>query len=51
METKKTHWKMLVNPDYIGAYMLEQGQDMVITLESVKREMVTGSGGKKRNAP
>ena len=38
---------MLVNPDYIGAYMLEQGQDMVITFESVKREMVTGSGGKK----
>ena len=27
--------------------MLEQGQDMVITFESVKREMVTGSGGKK----
>ena len=27
---------MLVNPDYIGAYMLEQGQDMVITFESVK---------------
>lgn len=47
METRKTHWKMLVNPDYIGAYMLEQGQDMVITFESVKREMVTGSGGKK----
>lgn len=38
---------MLVNPDYIGAYMLEQGQDMIITFESVKREMVTGSGGKK----
>lgn len=47
METKKTHWRTLVNPDYIGAYMLEPGKDMIITFESVKREIVTGSGGKK----
>ena len=24
----KTHWKRLINPDYIGAYSLEEGQDL-----------------------
>lgn len=46
METK-THWKRLINPDYIGAYSLEDGKDMNITIEKVVREMVTGTGGKK----
>ena len=43
----KTHWKKLVNPDYIGAYSLEPGKDLTVTIESVGREQVTGSGGKK----
>lgn len=46
METK-THWKRLVNPDYIGAFSLDNGKDMNITIEKVVRELVTGSGGKK----
>lgn len=47
METKKTHWKKLENPDYIGAYSLDQGKDLTVTIEAVKRELVTGTGGKK----
>lgn len=47
METRKTHWKLLVNPDYIGAYMMQPNEDMVITIDNVVRELVTGSSGKK----
>jgi hypothetical protein len=43
----KTHWKKLVNPDYIGAYSLDEGKDLVVTIEKVLREVVTGQGGKK----
>lgn len=43
----KTHWKKLENPDYLGAYSLESGKDLIVTVESVKRELVTGQGGKK----
>jgi hypothetical protein len=37
----------LQNPDYIGAYALEPGKDMVVTIRSVKNEIVTGPDGKK----
>lgn len=43
----KTHWKRLVNPDYIGAYSLDEGKDLVVTLGEVKRLMVTSTGGKQ----
>ena len=47
MAEGKTHWKKLINPDYIGAYSLEAGKDLTVTIEKVVREMVTGDGGKK----
>lgn len=47
METK-THWKQLVNPDYLGAYSLSPGQELILTIKSVVREKVTGTGGKKQ---
>lgn len=43
----KTHWKKLVNPDYIGAYALPPGQDVTVTIASVAREKITSTGGKK----
>jgi hypothetical protein len=43
----KTHWKKLENPDYIGAYSLDQGKDLTVVIEKVVREMITGTGGKK----
>lgn len=46
-EQSKTHWKMLINPDYIGAYALPNGQDMTVTMERIGREIVTSTGGKK----
>lgn len=44
---KKTHWKKLTNPNYLGAYSLEPGKDMILTIEKVVREQVEGEGGKK----
>lgn len=46
METL-THWKKLTNPDYLGAYALEPGQDLIVTIKSVANEVVTGTDGKK----
>jgi len=46
---RKTHWKQLVNTDYLGAYALKDGEDMVLTIKSVRQEMVTGNGGKKES--
>lgn len=44
---KLTHWKRLVNPDYLGAYSLDKGKDMTLTIKKVVREIVKGTGGKK----
>ena len=43
----ETHWKKLINPDYLGAYSLDPGKDIVLTIGSVRKEMVTGADGKK----
>lgn len=43
----KTHWKQMVNLDYIGAYALTDGKDLTLTIDHVTREMVTGNNGKK----
>ena len=50
MANEKTHYKKLMNPDYIGAYSLMVGDtspDLNVTITSVKRELVTGADGKK----
>lgn len=47
MTTEKTHWKRLTNPDYIGAYWLNPGEDTTVTIDYVVRELITGTGGKK----
>ena len=46
-QEKKTHWKALVNPDYIGVYALPNGEDLTVTIKSVACEVVTMAGGKK----
>jgi hypothetical protein len=49
----KTHFKKLINPDYLGAYSLDNGQggytDVTATIASVKVENVTGADGKKED--
>lgn len=45
--TEKTHWKRLINPDYIGAYALNEGEDLTVRIDYVQVEEITGTGGKK----
>ena len=42
-----THWKKLSNPDYLGSYAFEPGQEMTLTIAGVRKEMVTGADGKQ----
>lgn len=42
-----THWKKLTNPNYLGAYSIENGQDLILTIGKVADEMVIGADGKK----
>lgn len=45
--TEKTHWKRLINPDYIGAYSVPEGEDLTVKIDFVRVEEITGSQGKK----
>ena len=47
MDMTLTHWKKLMHPEYLGAYALNPGQDLIVTIKSVGNEEVTGSDGKK----
>lgn len=50
METKKTHWKKLHNPDFLGAYSLDNGNgfnELNVQFTSVRNEEVAGVDGKK----
>jgi hypothetical protein len=47
MEKGKTHWKKNFNYDYMGAYSLPDGKDVVVTIKQTKKEMVKGAKGKK----
>ena len=51
----KTNWKKLMNPDYLGAYSLDDGNgnytDIVATIQHVKVENVIGPDGKKEDCP
>lgn len=47
MSKNLTHWRKLHNPDYLGAYSLEPGKDMVVTIVKTGNEMVVGADGKK----
>lgn len=46
-DAEVTHWKALTNPDYLGAYSLEDGQDIILTVGTVTTETVTGPEGKQ----
>src|SRR5690554_6013573 len=48
-KTKRTHWKKLNNPNYLGTYALEPDSDMILTIHTARQEEVTGSDGKKED--
>lgn len=47
----KTHYRKLMNTEYLGAYSLEDGKDIVLTIDYIKVETVTGTDGKKEDLP
>lgn len=44
METK-THWKKLYNPNYLGAWAFQPGEEKTVTIKDVRREIVDNPGG------
>ena len=44
-----THFKKLMNPDYLGSYAFEPGQEMTLTISKVQQESVVGADGKKED--
>lgn len=49
MAQQLTHWKKFHNPDYIGAYAFQPGEEKILTIKSVAQEPVMGSGGKSED--
>jgi len=49
-QQSKTHWKRLINPDYIGAYALNPDEDLTVTIDYVQRQQIVGTDGKKEDA-
>lgn len=46
--SEKTHWKKLTNPDYLGSYAFQPGEEKTVTIKEVRREAVYNpSGGGK----
>jgi len=46
-KTQKTHWKKTTNPDFLGAYALDPGSDLILTISHAREQEFTGTGGKK----
>ena len=44
-KTKLHHWKALTNPLYLGSYDFQPGEERIVTVKDVKREMVKGQEG------
>ena len=45
---EKTHWKKLENPDYLGAYALQPGQDLIVQIRTVGQEEVYNPTNNKK---
>lgn len=44
-----THWKKTMNPDYLGSYAFQPGEEKVVTIDSVQTETITGAEGKRED--
>lgn len=45
MSEERTHWRKLTNPDYLGAYAFQPGEEKTVTIKDVKRELVFNPSG------
>ena len=42
----ETHWKKLTNPDYLGAYAFNPGEEKIVVIDHVAQEEIIGSEGR-----
>ena len=47
MEEKKTHWKKLTNPKYVGAHDILPAKEIEVTISDVKQEVVKNKEGEE----
>lgn len=45
----KTNWKKLTNPNYLGAYSFNEGEEKILTIKFVSDELVKGEDGKEEH--
>lgn len=45
MNDQKTHWKRLENPNYIGVYAFNPGEQKIVTIKEITREVVHDEKG------
>lgn len=45
----ETHWKKTFNPNYLGAYAFDPGEEKIVTIDYVAREDITGAEGRTDN--
>ena len=45
--SNKTHWKKLTNPNYLGSWCFQPGEEKTLTMKEVKQEIVTNQNGKE----
>ena len=41
----KTHWKKLTNPNYLGSWSFQPGEEKTVTIKEVKQEIVKNQNG------
>ena len=46
-EKRKTHWKETFNPDFIGAYAFQPGEEKTLTISRMTIDMVMGTDGRE----
>ena len=44
----KTHWKKLTNPNYLGSYAFQPGEEKTVTIKEVKQEIIQNQQGKEK---
>jgi hypothetical protein len=47
VKMSKTHFKKLMNPNYLGSWDVPEGQEIEVVILRVEKELVTGAGGEK----
>jgi len=47
MSSKKKHWKAMTNPDFLGSWDFEDGEQRTLVIKEIKEGTVTGDGGRQ----